>query len=361
MSLDPQNESAGEEQWMVAIAPGNVQMMDVEQLDAAYQAGQINDSTMVWTQGMDAWLPLSQVIGGEDEAAPEQEVAASAEVPVQAAAPAQLAQQPVAAQQSVQPAAAIQQQVDATTRAWQQQADVASAAAFGAAHGLSSPNTGANFAPVTASGFPPVVQPAFRAPATGAGPLPQSAFPPAAAPKGAPVPSTVPVAMNLDSLDLESLEMPKKKSKLGLFAAAALVLGAGAFTAINLGGPSASEKPAAAAAAGAVDPGSKPLTANDPNAPLNLGTGYTVTEAEKKAFAKEAEKDQELRDKMAQALTGPNGEKADTSGKGAPATASKTGGGAKAKASGGGSAKKSSGGGGVSKGGSSFDPLNGDI
>jgi hypothetical protein len=154
--------------------------------------------------------------------------------------------------------------------------------------------------------------------------------------------------------------MPKKKSKVGLFAVAAVVLGAGVFTAINLGGPSTSEKPAAAAAAGAVDPGNKPLAVNDPNAPLNLGTGYTVTEAEKKAFAKEAEKDQELRDKMAQALTGPNGEKADTSGKGASTTASKSGG-AKPKATGGGSAKKSSGGSGVSKGGSSYDPLNGDI
>src|SRR5690606_588779 len=62
-----ETETSGDDQWMVAIAPGNVQMMSVDQLDAAYQGGQINDHTMVWTQGMDAWLPLAQVIGGDED------------------------------------------------------------------------------------------------------------------------------------------------------------------------------------------------------------------------------------------------------------------------------------------------------
>ncbi len=377
MSQDPQNETASEEQWMVAIAPGNVQMMDVEQLDAAYQAGQINDNTMVWTQGMDAWLPLAKVIGGEESPAEA--------APVADAAPAAVAQTATAQQYSSQqypsqhhelPAQqVVQQQVDATTRAWQQQADVASAAAFGAAHGLVASaqtvpqalgsNGGApNFAPVTASGFPPVVQPAFRAPTNASGfPLPVSAFPPAAAPKAPPVPSTVPVAMNLEDLDLGSLDMPKKKSKLGLFAAAALVLGAGAITVMNLDSGKSAEKPVAGvAAAHGADEGNKPLVKNDPNAPLNVGAGYTVTDAEKAAFAKEAEKDQEMRDKMAAALTGPNGEKADTSGQGASASSAKAGAAAmKARFGGGGGGKKSSSSSGGSKGGSTFDPLNGDL
>ena len=94
-----------------------------------------------------------------------------------------------------------------------------------------------------------------------------------------------------------------------------------------------------------------------------MGTGYEVSEAEKKAFANEAEKDKELRDKMAQALTGPNGEKADTSGsaKAKPAAkgAMKAKYGQRKKSSASSSkASKSS----ASKGGgSSFDPLNGDI
>lgn len=381
MSLDPQNETASEEQWMVAIAPGNVQMMDVEQLDAAYQAGQINDNTMVWTQGMDAWLPLSQVIGGEEPAAAPvaaTPVAATpAEAPIAAApvAPAPIAMAPVQAAQAMPPQQLVQQQVDATARAWQQQADVAAAAAFAAQSPQAfapqavapqaqafTPQAAPNFAPVTASGFPPVVQPAFRAPVSASGfPQAVSAFPPPAA----PVPSTVPVAMNLDSLDLGSLEMPKKKSKFGLIAAAALVLGAGGVTAMNLGGGKAGEKPQVAAAAAApIAAGDKPVSANDPNAPLNLGTGYTVTDAEKQAFAKEAEKDSEMRDKMAAALTGPNGEKADTSGKGSAASGKAAAAAMKAKfGGGGGGGKKGSGkeSSGVSKGGSSFDPLNGDI
>jgi hypothetical protein len=377
---------------MVAIAPGNVQMMDVEQLDAAYQAGQINDNTMVWTQGMDAWLPLAQVIGGDDSAAeaPAVEAPAAAPAPVAAPmmqapvavapmafqAPAAIPQQATAQQEFAQQQFAqqqfVQQQVDATARAWQQQADVAAATAFAAqampqhAAGMPqafapqafAPQT-ANFAPVTASGFPPVAQPSFRAPVSASGfPQAMNAFPPAAA----PVPSTVPVAMNLDSLDLGSLDMPKKKSKFGLVALAALVLGAGGVTAMNLGGGKDSEKPQAAAAAALhVAEGEKPITANDPNAPLNVGTGYTVTDAEKNAFAKEAEKDSEMRDKMAAALTGPNGEKADTSGKGNAASAKAAASAMKAKFGGGGGGGKKGSDKGVGKGGSSFDPLNGDL
>lgn len=378
MSLDPQNETASEEQWMVAIAPGNVQMMDVEQLDAAYQAGQINDNTMVWTQGMDAWLPLAQVIGGGDDSAEAPAQPAPVAVAPVAVAPIAVAPAAVAPAFVAQQQAFVQQQVDATARAWQQQADVAAAAAFAQGPAFAqapvvqpAPQAVANYAPVTASGFPPVAaQPSFRPSASG---FPQavSGFPQAVsafpAPKAPPVPSTVPVAMNLDSIDLGSLEMPKKKSKFGLIAAAALVLGAGGVTAMNLGGGKTAEKPMASAAA-ALHPaegGDKPISTNDPNAPLNMGNaGYTVTDAEKQAFAKEAEKDSEMRDKMAAALTGPNGEKADTSGKGTAASAKAAASAMKAKFGGGGGGGKKARGGsgsGVAKGGSSFDPLNGDI
>jgi hypothetical protein len=166
--------------------------------------------------------------------------------------------------------------------------------------------------------------------------------------------------------------MPKKKSKLGLFAAAALLLGAGGVTAMNLGGSTgekASTTAAAAAAAGAsqgAEGGDKVAAKRDPNAPLDMGGSYEVTEAEKKAFAKEAEQQQEMRDKMAAALTGPNGEKADTSGKTAAPNAAAARGAMKAKFGGGGGGapagkKGGQGGSGLSKGGSSFDPLNGDL
>lgn len=388
MVQDPQNEASGEDQWMVAIAPGNVQMMDVEQLDAAYQAGQINDHTMVWTQGMDAWLPLSQVIGGEAEAEP-----VAAAVPVsQRPDPA-----PAAVTQQLGGQLEVQQQVDATQRAWQEQADAAAAAAFAAAQqapvhpapavlapsafaaAASQANGGAqgfaasNALPGAFAGGTPAhqmfvqAQPAnFGQPVFAPSVASPSSFPSVAAP-GAPGPSTAPMALNLDSLDLSSIDMPKKKSKLGLIAAAALVLGAGGVTAMNLGGGSSTEKApgTVVAAAGAVEGADKPLAKNDPNAPLDMGGSYEVTEAEKKAFAKEAEQQQEMRDKMAAALTGPNGEKADTSGKGAAAPSAAAAKGAmKAKFGGGGGAtKKSKGGGGsgLSKGGSSFDPLNGDL
>ncbi len=405
MVQDPQNEAAGEDQWMVAIAPGNVQMMDVEQLDAAYQAGQINDHTMVWTQGMDAWLPLSQVIGGD-----------SAEAAEPVAAPAPVAHRPAptpaAVTQQLGVQAEVQHQVDATQRAWQEQADAAAAAAFAAAQQApqiavpqvlapsafapaavvqpvaarpAQPAFGGAFAPAQQFAQPAFAQPViaaaqpafapaqqFAQPAFGQGFAQAAAFPSVAAPAAAPGPSTAPMALNLDSLDLGSLDMPKKKSKLGLLAAAALVLGAGGITALNLGGGTSEKAPnavAAAAAAGAAAGGEAAAAAiakKDPNAPLDMGGGsYEVTDAEKKAFAKEAEQQQEMRDKMAAALTGPNGEKADTSGKAAAPSAAAAKGAMKAKfggGGGGGGGKKAKGGGsGLSKGGSSFDPLNGDL
>lgn len=395
MVQDPQNEAAGEDQWMVAIAPGNVQMMDVEQLDAAYQAGQINDHTMVWTQGMDAWLPLSQVIGGdgaeggdaaEPVAAPSEQVAAVAERP--APAPAAVTQQlgGVRAPEGFAQAS-VQQHVDATQRAWQEQADAAAAAAFAAARqapvqalapsAFPAPAV-AQPAPVNfgASGFAPshagpsqsapaFAQPGFAQSGFSRAPSQPSSFPSVAAP-GAPGPSTAPVALNLDSIDVGSLELPKKKSKLGLFAAAAVVLG-GVVTALNVSGGGAEKAPhaVAAAAAGGGAEVEKAVAKNDPNAPLDMGGSYEVTEAEKKAFAKEAEQQQEMRDKMAAALTGPNGEKADTSGKAAAPAAAAAKSTVKAKAasssSGGSKKAKAGGGSGVSKGGSSYDPLNGDL
>jgi hypothetical protein len=79
------------EVWSVAIAPDNIQSMTLDQLDEAFQKGLITENAMVWTDGMDSWQRLREVLG-EDEPAPEAAPIAAAPI---AAAPAMRSAFPV--------------------------------------------------------------------------------------------------------------------------------------------------------------------------------------------------------------------------------------------------------------------------
>jgi hypothetical protein len=85
------------EVWSVAIAPNNIQTMTLDQLDDAFQRGLITDNAMVWTDGMDSWMRLREVLGEEEpapaqpapvRAAPVQAPVATSAFPPVAAAPA---------------------------------------------------------------------------------------------------------------------------------------------------------------------------------------------------------------------------------------------------------------------------------
>lgn len=62
---------APEDKWHVALAPGEVKVVSLEQLDDLYRLSIVDAETKVWQDGMTEWQPL-RVIAGLDEApAPE--------------------------------------------------------------------------------------------------------------------------------------------------------------------------------------------------------------------------------------------------------------------------------------------------
>src|SRR5688572_1967662 len=76
--------AGSEEVWFVAVASDDIKQMNVDQLDEAFRLGIVTEQTAVWTEGMEAWQPLGQVLGGDsDDAAP-----AEREEPAFTAAPA---------------------------------------------------------------------------------------------------------------------------------------------------------------------------------------------------------------------------------------------------------------------------------
>jgi hypothetical protein len=58
------------ELWSVALAADNIRSMTLDQLDGAFQRGIVTENTLVWTEGMDSWLRLSDVLGEDEAAAP---------------------------------------------------------------------------------------------------------------------------------------------------------------------------------------------------------------------------------------------------------------------------------------------------
>ena len=364
--------------WMVAVAPGNIQTMTIDQLDAAYQAGHITEQTMVWTHGMDAWLPLAEVVGGDDDEAAEPPAPSTAsDAPAASPDSAQpqryRSEQPTAAYGDFQhplPTAAVAPaaahsgpaQQPSPYGAVQQPAGGAYAASgqpaaapqgqfaqgqFAQGQFAQGPVAQALPGGLAAQGQPPVTAAQFGQP------LQPSAPEPSVPPAPAPSLSTAPVAFNPAELALDDVQFGKKKSKAGLWAAAVVVLAGGAFTVVNLSGQSAGAgESSAAAAAQPIAEGDKPLQVNDPNAPLQTSGGYQVTDAEQKAFAKEAEKEAKLREQMAAALAGKDEQSASkaSSARKAPRPAVRRG-----------SAKQPASSSGVKSGGSAYDPLNSDL
>jgi len=75
---------ASEEVWFVAVAADDIKQMTVDQLDEAFRLGVITGATAVWTEGMEAWAPLGQVVDLDGDDAPAHEERASAVAPVMA-------------------------------------------------------------------------------------------------------------------------------------------------------------------------------------------------------------------------------------------------------------------------------------
>jgi hypothetical protein len=63
----------GEELWYVKLANGDVHRVTIDQLDGAFQAGHIDESTMVLAAGASQWTKLGEIAGlDEGSEAPEQ-------------------------------------------------------------------------------------------------------------------------------------------------------------------------------------------------------------------------------------------------------------------------------------------------
>jgi hypothetical protein len=96
------DESDDDELWHVAIAPDEVKVLTLEQLDDLFRLDIIDENVRVWQPGMQDWLPLSVVAGMDAEpaprAAPAPPPAARKPVPVQQwAAPLEPSASPFAA------------------------------------------------------------------------------------------------------------------------------------------------------------------------------------------------------------------------------------------------------------------------
>jgi hypothetical protein len=88
-----------EELWYVKLANGDVHRVTLDQLDGAFQAGHIDENTMVLSAGTDTWTTLADLLGGGDEQDEQDEPAAEASyVPQHAAAEVEYVPQHAAAE-----------------------------------------------------------------------------------------------------------------------------------------------------------------------------------------------------------------------------------------------------------------------
>ncbi len=91
---------ATEEQWHVQIEEGDVRLWTLDQLDAAFKADLVDESTFVLEVGKTEWMQLGTLLGGDDD----EEAAASEAPPASSyAAAAAAAAVPAAAVASVGP------------------------------------------------------------------------------------------------------------------------------------------------------------------------------------------------------------------------------------------------------------------
>jgi hypothetical protein len=61
---------AEDDKWHVALAPGEVKIVSLEQLDDLYRLSIVDAETKVWQTGMGEWQPLRVIAGIDDESAP---------------------------------------------------------------------------------------------------------------------------------------------------------------------------------------------------------------------------------------------------------------------------------------------------
>ncbi|MEP7053172.1 MAG: GYF domain-containing protein [Pseudomonadota bacterium] len=60
------------DKWHVALAPDEVKVVSLEQLDDLFRLSIVDAETKVWQEGMTEWLPLRVIAGIEDDAPPAQ-------------------------------------------------------------------------------------------------------------------------------------------------------------------------------------------------------------------------------------------------------------------------------------------------
>src|ERR1700720_3855967 len=64
-----------EEQWHVQVEAGDVRLWTLDQLDAAFKAELVDESTFVLEVGKTEWMQLGTLLGGDDDASPAVETA----------------------------------------------------------------------------------------------------------------------------------------------------------------------------------------------------------------------------------------------------------------------------------------------
>jgi hypothetical protein len=251
----------GEELWYVKLANGDVHRVTIDQLDGAFQAGHIDESTMVLAAGGSEWTKLGDLAGLDEGDAPPPPPEPAAEeiayVPQAGAALSAAAESVAAAAPAALPAA-----VEVITYVPQTRPPPYVASAYAA--------------PV------PVATRAVAAPAAYAPPAPGTPYSVAvplrpAAVAAPPVANSLrPMSMDLGDLDLDAPF--KRKPRAGRFVAAVIAVAAiagGATIASNrlhlhlgIGGGASDLSNVAAAAAMAAPPVADPVVAPPPAAPL---------------------------------------------------------------------------------------------
>jgi hypothetical protein len=238
--------SETEDRWYVEIA-GKVEMMSLDELVEAYEAGTISAKTLVTEVGESEWHTLAEVadLPEEEEPAPQ-----SLRTPPMVAAPAR-----VAAPQSFPPPASSRE-----------------------------------------SAWPPAAAWASQAPA------PTRSVPPSMAPVSFSPPSTVPVVQDLDLGGLDDMQFKRSKGKTFVVALAAVaVLGAGGFGIVK----ASSVPPTAAIPVPAAAPlaGPSPASLGDWKTPLHpVAAPATPTPAPAATEDKEKASDSRLSEDTKAAL-----------------------------------------------------------
>src|SRR5579862_5715260 len=62
--------SVDENLWYVKLADGDVERVTLDQLDEAFQKGQIDENSMVLAAGSEQWMKLAELLGLSEGAAP---------------------------------------------------------------------------------------------------------------------------------------------------------------------------------------------------------------------------------------------------------------------------------------------------